>query len=75
MIDQTLEDMIWRVVSPLRRARRAARLAMTPPAAYGVLDGLFQQALLGYLTGDQQATLRHASTDQVHALMPLTLSS
>jgi hypothetical protein len=39
-----------------------------------VLDGLFQQALLGYLTGDPQATL-DSLTDQVHALMPLTLSS
>ncbi len=30
---------------------------MTPAAAYGVLDGLFQQALLGHLTGDSAATL------------------
>ena len=35
-----------------------------PSAAYGVLDGLFQQALLGYLTGDQQETL-DSLTDQV----------
>ena len=59
---------------PLRRAAAARELAMTPSAAYGVLDGLFQQALLGYLTGDQQQTL-DTLTDQVHALMPLTLSS
>jgi len=73
MIDQTLEDMIWRVVS--RYAELSdAQVAMTPSAAYGVLDGLFQQALLGYLTGDQQDTLE-SLTDQVHALMPLTLIS
>lgn len=71
MIDQTLEDMIWRVVTRYAELR-GAEVAMTPSAAYGVLDGLFQQALLGYLTGDQQQTL-DILTDQVHALMPLTL--
>jgi TetR/AcrR family transcriptional regulator, transcriptional repressor of bet genes len=71
MIDQTLEDMIWRVISRYAELS-GAEVAMTPSAAYGVLDGLFQQALLGYLTGDQQETL-DTLTDQVHALMPLTL--
>ena len=56
MIDHTLEDMIWRVVSRYGELS-GAEVAMTPSAAYGMLDGLFQQALLGYLTGDQQATL------------------
>src|SRR5918994_6232481 len=43
MIDRTLEDMIWRVVS--RYAELCGRpTSMTPAAAYGVLDGLFQQA-------------------------------
>jgi len=73
LIDKTLEEMIWRVVS--RYAELAGRPpALSPPVAYGVLDGLFQQALLGYLTGDQQDTL-DSLTDQVHALMPLTLIS
>jgi len=70
MIDGTLEDMIWRVVS--RYADLAGRPpAMTPAAAYGVLDGLFQQALMGQLTGavDVEDTL----TAQVHELMPLML--
>jgi TetR/AcrR family transcriptional repressor of bet genes len=70
MIDGTLEDMIWRVVS--RYADLAGRPpAMTPAAAYGVLDGLFQQALMGQLTGavDVEETL----TAQVHELMPLML--
>ena len=71
MIDQTLQDMIWRVISRYAELSGAA-VAMTPSAAYGVLDGLFQQALLGYLTGDQQETL-DTLADQVHALMPLTL--
>lgn len=73
MIDQTLEDMIWRVVSRYAELSEA-EVAMTPSAAYGVLDGLFQQALLGYVTGDQQAAL-DTLAGQVHALMPLTLKS
>ena len=49
-IDRTLEEMIWRVVSRYAElSGRAPRL--TPASAYGVLDGLFQQALLGHLTG------------------------
>jgi TetR/AcrR family transcriptional repressor of bet genes len=72
MIDQTLEDMIWRVVS--RYAELCGRPAsMTPAAAYGVLDGLFQQALLGHLTGSADAAESMAA--QVHELMPLMVTS
>ncbi len=63
--------MIWRVISRYAELS-GAEVAMTPSAAYGVLDGLFQKALLGYLTGDRQATLDELVA-QVHALMPLTL--
>jgi AcrR family transcriptional regulator len=71
MIDRTLEQMIWRVVS--RYAELSDRpVAMTPAMAYGVLDGLFQQALLGHVTG--QAGALDALVEQVHSLMPLTLS-
>jgi AcrR family transcriptional regulator len=71
LIDKTLEEMVWRVVS--RYAVLAGRPpAMTPAAAYGVLDGLFQQALLGYVAGDDSAL--ETLVDQVHALMPLTLA-
>ena len=70
-IDTTLEEMIWRVVS--RYAELAGLpVAMTPAAAYGVLDGLFQQALLGHVAGD--ATALPTLVEQVHALMPLTLA-
>lgn len=69
-IDTALRDMIWRVVS--RHAELAdCDVAMDPTSAYGVLDGLFQAALLGHLTGDDQALPR--LVDQVHALLPLTL--
>ena len=71
LIDKTLEEMIWRVVS--RYAELAGRPpAMTPAAAYGVLDGLFQQALLGYVAGDAAAL--PTLVEQVHSLMPLTLA-
>ncbi len=70
MIDRTLEQMIWRVVS--RYAELAGRDPVTDSAAaYGLLDGLFQQALLGYADGNETA-LDTLST-QVHSLMPLLL--
>jgi TetR/AcrR family transcriptional repressor of bet genes len=69
-IDRTLEEMIWRVVS--RYAELAGREPVTGPAAsYGLLDGLFQQALLRYVAGDEAALV--ALSGQVHGLMPLLL--
>jgi AcrR family transcriptional regulator len=44
-IDQSLEQMIWRVVSRYGELA-AAPLAVSPAIAYGLFDGLFQQALL-----------------------------
>ena len=71
LIDTTLENMIWRVVS--RYAELSGRpVAMTPATAYGVLDGLFQQALLAHLSGQPSAP--DDLVAQVHALMPLTLA-
>jgi AcrR family transcriptional regulator len=53
-IDQRREDMIWRVIT-----RYAELAAMVPTvssgAAYAILDGLFQQALLHQLAGRQNA--------------------
>lgn len=71
VIDKTLEDMIWRVVS------RYAELAGRPPVmasapAYAVLDGLFQQSLLAHLSGS--TTALDDLSGQVHALMPLLLA-
>src|ERR1700745_1564060 len=53
-IDQSLERMIWRIVS------KFADLAGVPPAipsslAYAVFDGLFQHALMGHLAGHADA--------------------
>jgi len=69
-IDSTLEDMIWRVVT--RYAELAGRpTVMTSTAAYGVLDGIFQQTLLAYVSGRESAL--DVLVSQVHGLMPLML--
>jgi AcrR family transcriptional regulator len=71
LIDKTLEEMIWRVVS--RYAELAGRPpALEPPVAYGLLDGLFQQALLAYVGGHTEVL--DALVVQVRAVMPLVLS-
>jgi TetR/AcrR family transcriptional repressor of bet genes len=75
LIDSTLQEMIWRVVA--RYAELSGRpAALVPAAAYGVLDGLFQQALLGHQTSDPMAAQRVLDdlVVQVHALMPLMLA-
>ncbi|WP_028471927.1 TetR/AcrR family transcriptional regulator [Nocardioides alkalitolerans] len=53
-IDATLEQMIWRVLT--RYAELVGRAVRVPSAAaYALLDGLFQQALLGHLTDRAEA--------------------
>ena len=60
--------MIWRVIT------RYAELAGLEPAmqshvTYGVLDGIFQQALLGYLC--ERPGVLDDLTAQVRALLPM----
>jgi TetR/AcrR family transcriptional repressor of bet genes len=70
-IDHTLQDMIWRVVT--RYAELDLRPVRVEPAvAYGMLDGLFQQALLGYLGGHRGALDGLAA--QVRNVMPLMVA-
>ena len=67
MIDKTLSEMVWRVVR--RYAELADReLSVTPAAAYALLDGLFQQALIGHTCGRRKALPDLAA--QVRELMP-----
>jgi AcrR family transcriptional regulator len=55
-IDQRREEMIWRVIS--RYAEFAGiTVALSPSAAYAILDGLFQQGLLRQLAGQENAAL------------------
>ena len=71
VIDKALEEMIWRVVS--RYAELAGRpAALEPPVAYGMLDGLFQQALLAWVSGRTEVLTALAS--QVRAVLPLMLA-
>jgi AcrR family transcriptional regulator len=53
-IDQSLERMIWRIVSKFAELSRAP-LAVTPSLAYALMDGLFQHALLSHLGGNASA--------------------
>jgi AcrR family transcriptional regulator len=67
-IDAALEAMIWRVID--RYATLAdSKPLVSPTAAYGMLDGLFQQALLAYTShGDE--VLEGLATE-VRAVLPL----
>jgi AcrR family transcriptional regulator len=53
-IDDSLERMIWRIVSKYSRLA-GTPLAVSSGAAYGVFDGLFQQALTRHLAGRAEA--------------------
>lgn len=71
MIDKTLQDMVWRVVD------RYSELAghepsVSPATAYALLDGLFQQALIGHVVGRKKSLNDLAA--QVRALMPRLVS-
>jgi len=60
-IDQRRQEMIWRVIT--RYAELAAIvLTISPGAAYAILDGLFQQALLHQLAGRDGAAGELAAT-------------
>ena len=71
-IDRTLEEMVWRVLERYAALAGAAP-ALTPATAYAVLDGVFQQALLGYLTGREGAL--DDLVAQVRRLVPVLLAS
>ncbi|WP_327345414.1 TetR/AcrR family transcriptional regulator [Streptomyces europaeiscabiei] len=53
-IDQSLERMIWRIVSHFAELVGSPPV-LSPPVAYALFDGLFQQALLRHLTGRDSA--------------------
>ena len=53
-IDQSLERMIWRIVSQYADLA-ASPLAVSPDVAYAMFDGLFQQSLLKHLSGNDEA--------------------
>jgi len=72
LIDRTLAEMIWRVVS--RYAELAGRgIRLSAAASYAMLDGLFQQALLGHVAGRDDAL--NELCQQVRDVMPLMLTA
>lgn len=74
-IDGQLEAMIWRVVS--RYAELAGRRpAIDPSTCYGMLDGLFAQALLAWATGpvDARADVLLVLAARVDLLLPSLLA-
>ncbi len=72
LIDRTLEEMIWRVLS--RYADLAGQaIKLSAAAGYAMLDGLFQQALLGHVAG--RADALNDLCQQVRDVMPLMLTA
>ena len=66
-IDQSLENMVWRVAS--RYAELADKqIAVSKAALYALFDGLFQRHLLLFLAGDTQASAR--LTAEIRVLLP-----
>jgi TetR/AcrR family transcriptional repressor of bet genes len=70
-IDRTLEAMVWQIVTRYADLS-GTELSLTSHAVYGMLDGVFQQAVLSYLSGHEQETL-DALRAEVYDLMPLML--
>lgn len=70
-IDATLEEMIWRIVSTYGELS-GAPVTVPRATAYGLFDGLFQQGLLRYLSGRQEA-LKELSTAVQQTLPKLIL--
>ncbi len=60
-IDQSLERMIWRIVVGYGTLREQP-LVVAAPIAYAMFDGLFQQALFKFVSGDEQAAVELATT-------------
>jgi AcrR family transcriptional regulator len=67
-IDESLQRMIWRIVSQYVELA-GAPLAVSSSTAYAIFDGLFQQALLRYLAGQSDAALQLQQS--VEALLDL----
>jgi AcrR family transcriptional regulator len=66
-IDESLERMIWRIVSRYAELLGTGT-AVSSDTAYGLLDGLFQHGLLRHLFGEPTAAVN--LTDQVERILP-----
>ncbi len=70
IIDDTLEQMVWRVVQQYAELA-GAEAGVDPGAAYALLDGLFEQALLDVAAGRSSAPA--VLRDRVLRLLPTFL--
>lgn len=70
-IDDTLEQMVWRVLDRYGQLADQA-LIFDSGAAYGILDGLFEQALLDHAAGHEDAPA--ILTERVQRLLPTWLT-
>ena len=71
-IDQSLERMIWRIVSKFAELSEAP-LAVAPGLAYAQFDGVFQHALLRHIGGDGTAATELA--ENVAQILPTLLAA
>lgn len=71
-IDRSLERLVWRIANRFADLSQAT-LAVSPAAAYALIDGMFQHALLRHLSGDAGAA--DALGDNVRRAMPAMLAS
>ncbi|MFI7063249.1 TetR/AcrR family transcriptional regulator [Kribbella sp. NPDC050124] len=71
-IDQLLEQMIWRILT-----RYADLVDGTPtvdaPTAYALIDGLFEQAVVGYAAAPDQVPTQ--LTDRVSQILPKLITT
>ena len=70
-IDQSLERMIWRVVTRLTDLT-GTQPVLSSPVTYALFDGLFQQGLLKHLSGDLDAApaFQAAAQDVLALVLP-----
>jgi AcrR family transcriptional regulator len=71
-IDDSLLQMIWRIVSRYADLG-AATLIVSPSLAYAIFDGLFQQALLRHHAG--VTTALDDMAEQIRSLLPNLVSA
>lgn len=66
-IDESLQKMVWRIAGRYAELRQR-KLIIDSPTVYGIVDGLFQQALLRHLAGSPDALAD--LTSQIGYLLP-----
>ncbi|WP_116997588.1 TetR/AcrR family transcriptional regulator [Desertimonas flava] len=67
-IDAALEQMIWKILTRYAELD-GMTLAVSPPFAYALFDGIFQMALVSHIGGDENAT--DTMTGQINTALAL----